>query len=281
MVVPSSGTHCCISSPDLLRTPLLIKIHGSHAESFGPLPRMHRICRHLILRLSTALGVLSSSEVDEFRAAWPWLPDKVLVVKNVLRSEFLRAEVKDHHRPVVFFTSRFVAKKGRYDLLEAAAEITRVRPHVRFVFIGDGPESAAFRARVAERGLQAQVVHFPHKSFDQLIDLYSEGGIFVFPTHFPEGMPMALMEAMAVGLLAVSAPIRFAHQLPVFGTHPELLLHSGKAFAPQIVGIVGCIIDDADLRQRAGAQNKAYAAQFSQQAVAEEFVRLYARIGAA
>ena len=101
---------------------------------------MHRICRHLILRLSTALGVLSSSEVDEFRAAWPWLPDKVLVVKNVLRSEFLRAEVKDHHRPVVFFTSRFVAKKGRYDLLEAAAEITRVRPHVRFVFIGDGPE---------------------------------------------------------------------------------------------------------------------------------------------
>ena len=124
----------------LLRTPLLIKIHGSHAKSFGPLPRMHRICRHLILRLSTALGVLSSSEVDEFRAAWPWLPDKVLVVKNVLRSEFLRAEVKDHHRPVVFFTSRFVAKKGRYDLLEAAAEITRVRPHVRFVFIGDGPE---------------------------------------------------------------------------------------------------------------------------------------------
>ncbi len=86
---------------------------------------------------------------------------------------------------------------------------------------------------------------------------------------------------MAVGLLAVSAPIRFAHQLPVFGTHPELLVHSGKAFAPQIVGIVGCIIDDADLRQRAGAQNKAYAAQFSQQAVAEEFVRLYARIGAA
>ena len=73
----------------------------------------------------------------------------------MLRSEFLRAEVKDHHRPVVFFTSRFVAKKGLYDLLEAAAEITRVRPHVRFVFIGDGPELAAFRARVAERGLQA------------------------------------------------------------------------------------------------------------------------------
>ena len=66
----------------LLRTPLLINIHGSHAELFGPLPRMRRICRHLILRLSTALGVLSSSEVDEFRAAWPWLPDKVLVVKT-------------------------------------------------------------------------------------------------------------------------------------------------------------------------------------------------------
>ena len=137
---------------------------------------MHRICRHLILRLSTALGVLSSSEVDEFRAAW--VPDKVLVVKNVLRSEFLRAEVKDHHRPVVFSLpasslrragttySRPPQKSPGYGRMSGLCSSAMAR-------------FAAFRARVAERGLQAQVVHFPQS--DQLIDLYSEGGIFVFP----------------------------------------------------------------------------------------------------
>lgn len=262
----------------LLRTPVFIKIHGSHRTAFGRLAIFKRATRHLILNLSVDLGVLSAAEKEEFVVHWPQLRDRIHVVKNIIRQNFIQAEVKDHGKLMVFFTSRFVKEKGMFDLLDATPAILSAYPHCRFSFIGGGPDVAAFTQKVEEMGLNHSITYLSNRSFLELIEIYREGGIFVFPSHFPEGMPMALVEAMAVGLLAISSAVRFVRDVPSFTQNPMLLLNEANGLSNQIALSVANFLGNPGLRKKVGEMNKSFVAQYSQQAVALDFMTLYGKL---
>lgn len=95
---------------------------------------------------------------------------------------------------IVGYVGRLVWKKGLRVLLQAAQEITRARPDVVFVFAGKGPDRTELDALVSHLGLQNKV-HFLGQRSD-LPDVYASFDIFVLPS-FDEGMPMAVLEAMA------------------------------------------------------------------------------------
>jgi glycosyltransferase involved in cell wall biosynthesis len=179
---------------------------------------------------------------------------------------------------MVFFTSRFVKEKGMFDLLEAVAAILSVHPECRFTFIGGGPDAARFKQRISQLGLEASVTYLPNKSFTELIEIYRQGGIFVFPSHFPEGMPMALIEAMAVGLLAISSSVRFVRGVPSFAEYPLLALSNVGEFPEQIARSVIQVVGNQRLREEVGEMNKSFAKQYSQQLVTRDFLPLYRKL---
>ncbi|MGE0830834.1 MAG: glycosyltransferase [Hyphomonadaceae bacterium] len=108
-------------------------------------------------------------------------------------------------------TGRFVEKKGHTYALAAVAELCRRRQdmEIRFDILGDGPLLADMRRWADANGL-ASIVHFhgatPHRQTLSIVEL---ADIFLLPSVTArdgdmEGIPVALMEAMAMGVPVVS-----------------------------------------------------------------------------
>ena len=93
--------------------------------------------------------------------------------------------------------------KGHRYLLEAFAGLQR--KDARLLIVGDGPGRDDLREQVKRLGLQQRVL-MPGNQADvtpwlQALD------VFALPSYANEGVPQALMQAMAVGVPVVSTPV--------------------------------------------------------------------------
>ena len=103
-------------------------------------------------------------------------------------------------------TGRLVAAKGHRILLEALVKLARRGIAVKATLIGDGPERASLTQFVEREGLGASVVFTSALSHAETLQHVRSADIFVLAS-FAEGIPVALMEAMALGLPCVSTTI--------------------------------------------------------------------------
>jgi protein-tyrosine-phosphatase len=103
---------------------------------------------------------------------------------------------------------RLVAVKGHEYLIRAAAYIAEARPDVRVLIAGSGPRQAELRALARELGVDARCVFIDAAVDDRfgVYDLLAALDVFVLPS-LSEGIPMALLEAMALGRPAVAASV--------------------------------------------------------------------------
>lgn len=105
--------------------------------------------------------------------------------------------------------SRLIAKKGLDDALRAFAGLRAQHPAARFTIAGEGPQRPALEALAAELGVASAVRFAGFQSQPQLRDLYASAHIFLHPSRTPEtgdqeGVPNAMLEAMATGLPVVA-----------------------------------------------------------------------------
>lgn len=108
------------------------------------------------------------------------------------------------HAPVVGQVAVFRRQK-RLDLwLEAAREVLRHRPETRFLLVGDGPLREETEAQARELGL-GDAVSFPGLQ-DDVRPFLSAMDLLLITSEF-EGLPLVLLEAMALELPVVSSPV--------------------------------------------------------------------------
>jgi glycosyltransferase involved in cell wall biosynthesis len=105
--------------------------------------------------------------------------------------------------------SRLIPKKGLFTTLEALALVVPDFPKLRFSVCGDGPVKEAFLAKRDALGLQDHVEVLGWRSQEQLLDEYRRSHVFLHPselteTNDQEGIPNAMLEAMATGLPVVA-----------------------------------------------------------------------------
>jgi colanic acid/amylovoran biosynthesis glycosyltransferase len=134
---------------------------------------------------------------------------------------------------------RLVPKKGLRTTLKAFTEIAKVWPQARLTLAGDGPLLEELRGSAAAAGLADRVAFPGFLNQDQLRTLIYDSHVFFHPSETPadgnrEGVPNALLEAMASGL-------------PVLATHhggiPEAVTH----------GVSGFLADEGDAGALAAA----------------------------
>ena len=121
----------------------------------------------------------------------------------------LRASVRhelgvDDDTVVALTVSNFRAEKGYDVLLEAARQVIEDGSPVEFFAVGSGPLEAQVRASAGNGPLRGRF-HVLGRREDTL-RLMVGADLLVLPSR-QEGMPVALMEAMSVGLPAVAAAI--------------------------------------------------------------------------
>ncbi|MAE22111.1 MAG: colanic acid biosynthesis glycosyltransferase WcaL [Pseudomonas sp.] len=127
---------------------------------------------------------------------------------DIKRFEFRNKEVTND-RLKVLTTGRLVEKKGVEYAIKAIAKLKEAGTQVEYKIIGDGPLKENLIALSNDLGLNDEVQFLGFCSQNKVKELLQESDVFLLPsvtskTGDMEGVPVALMEAMAIGLITVS-----------------------------------------------------------------------------
>lgn len=106
--------------------------------------------------------------------------------------------------PLILVPARLHPAKGHRDLFAALTDIRRVHPEVRVLFAGDGPERAALEALARTTPSAGTVRFLGHR--EDLPDLLAAADLVVLPSR-AEGLPAALLEALAAGRAVVATAV--------------------------------------------------------------------------
>jgi glycosyltransferase involved in cell wall biosynthesis len=110
--------------------------------------------------------------------------------------------------PRAAFVGRLAPEKGLDTLIDAWPAVRAAHPGARLILIGEGPERPALEARARSLGLPlgpGQAVELPGAVADPTAAL-RDADLFVLPSR-EEGMSIALLEAMALGIPLVASSI--------------------------------------------------------------------------
>lgn len=129
----------------------------------------------------------------------------VAAVRTQKPAAVVRRELGIADEAMVFGSvGRLVAIKGFEIFLRVAKEVTEKRPGYRFVLVGDGPERPALEALRQSLGLDTTVVLTGFR--DDILDVMNCFDVFLM-TSWHEGIPVALLEAMALGKPTVATAV--------------------------------------------------------------------------
>ena len=115
-------------------------------------------------------------------------------------------------------------------------------------FAGDGPDRAGLARDVAERCLNPYVVFEGWQSPDGVRALYQQADIFVLPS-FAEGIPVVLMEAMAMEIPCVTTRITGIPELIRDQVNGLLVRPSSNE---ELAEAIARLMDDSNLRRELG-----------------------------
>lgn len=129
--------------------------------------------------------------------------------------------------------ARLVEKKGVEYGIRAIAKLAKTNSRIEYNIIGDGPLMNPLQERIKELGVESTVKLLGWKQQDEVVEILNNSHILLAPSVISkdgdqEGIPVVLMEAMAMGLPVVST------------------LHSG---IPELVkdGVTGFLAPERDV----------------------------------
>jgi glycosyltransferase involved in cell wall biosynthesis len=143
---------------------------------------------------------------------------------------------------------RLVPAKGQHVLLAAAARLAAEGRSILVRFVGDGPDRAALEQEVRRRGIETSVRFEGSVNQDRVGEYYRRAGVFVLPS-FAEGIPVVLMEAMAMEIPCVTTFVNGIPDLIRDGADGILVAPSDDL---ALAAAIARLIDDGALRKRLG-----------------------------
>ena len=197
----------CIVSLMVLRASgrLVLHAHGGGFAGFFsnlPKPLQDRVAR--TFRRSHGFVVLSSQWQEFYATQLALRRDRIQVMVNPTNPPNLVPDRSRRDSVQFLFLGRIDDNKGAFELLDAYRALPATsRAAARLVFAGDG-RVEELRRRAAEIGPDV-VVHswVDHEERNHLL---AASDVLVLPSHH-EGVPMAILEAMAYGLPVIATPV--------------------------------------------------------------------------
>jgi glycosyltransferase involved in cell wall biosynthesis len=198
--------YLCVTK--LLRRRVLTQVHGElHPQEFAADSIVLTwLVRQFLVR-SDAVTILSRADLAAFRAFDDRI--KVYLVPNAIDPTGLLDEPRSFNRtqPLrLVFMGRMVATKGIFEMVNALHRLKQQGRQFTLSIVGNGPEEAQLRQLVADCGLDDRI-EFQGGVFGAAKQrLWLDSDVFLFPT-YTEGLPYALLEAMAAGCVPVTTPV--------------------------------------------------------------------------
>lgn len=191
------------------------------------------------------------------------------VIRNGVETESLPRRAADAGGPLVF-AGRLVDQKNPIMLVEVLSLLRG--EDVRLLVIGDGPLEAEMRARAEALGVLGRIEFRGALPHEAALEAIARGAVLLLPSLW-EGLPIVLLEAMAIGVPVVASAV---------GGIPEVVEHEGTGLLvdrhvpERYAEAVRRLLHEPDLRARitTGAR-RLVAERFSWAAVRQAFLETY------
>lgn len=261
---------------------VLYQVHGGALpQQFFARSRVLTAFLRWTLRWPAAIAVLAQVELEAYRRFAPG--QHVLAIPNAIDCvpyAALRRSRSDPARPLVLaYVGRLIRSKGVYEAVQAIGIAAACGIKARLVVAGSGPEESALPEYAHQLGVASDVRFTGPVYGEDKIRVLADADAFVFATYHPEGLPYALLEAMAAGLPVITSRIGAIPDVVTDGVHG---LFVPPRDAQAIARAIGRLAQDrAALERMSDACRLRIASGYSLERLAGRFRNLYAEICAA
>lgn len=250
--------------------PVINHIHGAEFETFY-LKASDRKKRRIRKVYGKCTMLIALSEEWKRNLESVVSPEKITVIENYCKIPDLSGTEK---KKQILFLGEIGKRKGCYDIPEIYGRVLEKGERLPLIMAGDG-ELAEVKKLFEDRDL-LESVSFPGwvRGADKDKCL-KESGIFLFPSYY-EGMPMAVLEAMAYGMAIVTTRV---------GGIPHLLEDGGSGYLCEPGDIEGLskrlleLSKDGDKRRKMGERARQKAIEeYSMESHMKKLMDLYGRV---
>lgn len=232
--------------------PTVLHLHGGEFDRFYTRESTalgRAFIRHVLRRCDRI--IVLSAQWQDFITDLVGSERVVCIGNGVPVPNVVRDEADLQTPPLVVFLGRLSAAKGIPDLLEAVALLARRGRQVHLLLAGDGDQSA-YRAQAVRLGIADQVSLPGWLGPTEKRSALSRASLFCLPSH-AEGVPMALLEAMAVGCPVVATRVGGIPDVVRDGVD-GLLVPPGSVQG--LADAMECLLGNPDRRQTIGTQGR-------------------------
>lgn len=259
--------------------PVLLHVHGGRflAEDFDK-KWLERIAERM---LDSADAVLVLSELEknilEKRRRIPCLK----VLENAVAiedfAEIKAKNKKDSSAKTIIFLGRLHESKGLNEIIEAARILKNERFCFNFKCFGAGDLQDFFVGEMTE--ILGEKFHFGSviAGKEKLREL-AAADIFVLPSRYGEGLPMALLEAMASGCTVVASEMASIGAVVRNGVNGYTI--APRRAAPLVEKLKMILTDEIDAKRIGENARATIAAKYNLRDYIEKLEKIYAEIAA-
>jgi glycosyltransferase involved in cell wall biosynthesis len=265
----------------------MFDLRKDHLARYKWLLKPKRLAYHLLYRLGIrwADGFIAVSK-DVKRsvlATMPGIPEeKVTIICNCVDVRHYRNKVNipavrstlglRKYDQVAAVVASFKEQKGHCYLLDAASLLIDRFPNLHFLFVGDGELRAPLQAQTRAMRLD-QNIHYLGVRND-VPELLAACNFFVLPSLW-EGLPMALIEAMASGLPAVASDVSGVRQVMIHGETGFLIPPGNSRALSKAMAVL--LSDPGKAAQMGNAARLRIEKNFNAKKQAQEYIDLFER----
>ncbi len=157
-----------------------------------------------MLRRADKVLVLSEFEKKKLTRRWKNLDIEIL--PNAISTDKVPAIEKNADEKTIIFFGRIHESKGLHEIIEACKILKNQNLSFNFRCFGAGPEKDFFTAEMSE--ILGEKFYYGGVAAGKAKWRELAGAdIFLLPSRYGEGLPLAMLEAMAAGCVAVVADV--------------------------------------------------------------------------
>lgn len=230
----------------LFRLRFSLTIHGP--DEFNDVAAFHMAEKVAQASFVATISGFASSQAMRASAPRHW--DKIHALPlGVDPEDFAPRPRPDAAEPFkILCVGRLAAAKAHHILLAAIARLVATGRKVELTIVGDGPERKSLEQAIVERRLNGAVRLAGPCNHDRVIDFYGRTDAFALAS-FAEGVPVVLMEAMAMKVPCVATWIAGVPELIRDGIDGLL---APPADPEALAAALARLMDDPALRERLG-----------------------------
>ena len=253
----------------IYKIPYIVSLRGGDVPGFRPYdfktfhkligPFLRVIWHHASAVIANSQGLYDLAHAFDSSIEIPIIPNGV----DATRYAF---ENRDWSAPRLLSVGRLVYQKGLDLGLRALGQLKDL--DWRWSIAGDGPQMDALKSLARELGIAERVTFLGWQSREEMVKDYHQANLFLFPSRH-EGMPNAVLEAMASGLPVIATRIAGNEELVVEG-ETGFLVPSEDVDA--LRDALRKLLTDPTLREKMGIASRLCVEQnYTWQKVAEQY----------